>query len=241
MAVRTETGRVSETTWSKVQATSMTIARTQGYALRQVDALASKLEQKSKMGEIAKVAGEAEATVQEWLAVLARCFQLQDAIAVLELDRVLDASPEELEEHRVGLQAARKNRLELISRSTEHLLARLRKAANTANTKVLLHPASAQGIVRSTNHVSTAVVDFHGVLGIDRGLESLEAKRWREAAGEARDKVLETGAEGAESVLRLGSESLDRARSVTGRLSGGIKDRARLGRRSEENAAPDED
>ncbi|MCM3662192.1 hypothetical protein M3148_14500 [Georgenia satyanarayanai] len=35
----------------------------------------------------------AEAKVEECLAVLARCFQLQDGIAVLELDRVLDASP----------------------------------------------------------------------------------------------------------------------------------------------------
>jgi hypothetical protein len=40
MTVREQVGRVSEVTWSKVQATSMTIARTQVYALRQLDALA---------------------------------------------------------------------------------------------------------------------------------------------------------------------------------------------------------
>jgi len=34
------------------------------------------------------------------LAVLARTFQLQDGVAVLELDRVLDASPDELDNHR---------------------------------------------------------------------------------------------------------------------------------------------
>lgn len=66
----------------------------------------------------AKTAKEAESKVQEWLAVLARCFQLQDAIAVLELDRVLDASPGELDGHRLGLRAARQDRLELISRTT---------------------------------------------------------------------------------------------------------------------------
>ena len=38
MTVREQVGRVSEVTWSKVQATSMTIARTQAYALRQLDA-----------------------------------------------------------------------------------------------------------------------------------------------------------------------------------------------------------
>ena len=39
MAIRERAGRVSEVTWSKVQATSATIARTQAYALRQLDAL----------------------------------------------------------------------------------------------------------------------------------------------------------------------------------------------------------
>ena len=102
MTIREHVGRVSEVTWSKVQATSMTIARTQAYALRQLDALAEKMERKTKIGDLAKTSKEAESKVQEWLAVLARCFQLQDAIAVLELDRVLDASPDELDGHRLG-------------------------------------------------------------------------------------------------------------------------------------------
>ena len=90
---------------------------TQAYALRQLDALAEKLERKTKIGDLAEAAKEAEAKAQEWLAVLARCFQLQDAIAVLELDRVLDAAPDELDGHRLGLKAARQDRLELISRT----------------------------------------------------------------------------------------------------------------------------
>src|SRR5690349_19818324 len=117
MTIREQVGRVSEVTWSKVQATTMTIARTQAYALRQLDALAEKMDHKTKIGDLAKTSKEAELTVQEWLAVLARCFQLQDAIAVLELDRVLDTSPQELDEHRLALRAARQNRRELILRS----------------------------------------------------------------------------------------------------------------------------
>ena len=118
MTIRERVGRVSEITWSKVQSTSMTVARTQAYALRQLDALSEKVEQKRKVGELAEASKEAESRVEEWLAVLARCFQLQDAIAVLELDRVLEASPQELDEHRLGLRTARQNRLDLISRST---------------------------------------------------------------------------------------------------------------------------
>ncbi|MEN3535150.1 hypothetical protein AAH991_08570 [Microbispora sp. ZYX-F-249] len=237
MTIREQVGRVSEVTWSKVQATSVTIARTQAYALRQLDALAEKLEHNTKIGDLAKTSKDAELKVQEWLAVLARCFQLQDAIAVLELDRVLDTSPEELDRHRLGLRAARRNRLDLISRSTERLMIRMEAAAGTANTKVLLHPAASRAVVHSSEHVAVAVVDFQGRLGIERGRQSLEARRWVDAAtevrdkvletgAEVRDKVLETGAEGVDAARQLGNETLDRARSVTGRLSGEIAERA---------------
>ncbi len=196
MTIREQVDRVSEVTWSKVQATSVTIARTQAYALRQLDAFAEKLENKNKLGDLAKTSRETEAKVQEWLAVLARCFQLQDAIAVLELDRVLDASPEELDRHRLALRTARQNRLELIARSTERLMARMNAAAGTANAKVLLHPTASRDVVHASNHVSSAVVDFHGRLGIVRDRKSLEARRWVDAAAKVRAKVLETGAEG---------------------------------------------
>ncbi len=87
MTIRGEVGRVSEVTWSKVQSTSTTIARTQAYALRQLDALAETLESKADFGDLAKASRKAESTAQEWLAVLAHCFQLQEALGVLELDR----------------------------------------------------------------------------------------------------------------------------------------------------------
>lgn len=64
MTVREETGRVSEVTWSKVQGTAQTIARTQAYALRQIDALAQKLERGNKMGALAEASREAEAKVE---------------------------------------------------------------------------------------------------------------------------------------------------------------------------------
>jgi rRNA processing protein Krr1/Pno1 len=240
MTVREHVGRVSEVTWSKVQATSMTIEQTRAYALRQLDALAEKVEHKAKIGDLAKTSKEAESKVQEWLAVLARCFQLQDAIAVLELDRVLDASPDELDRHRLGLRAARQNRLELISQSTEHLMARMdAAAAGTADTQVLLHPTASRAVVHSSNHVAAAVVEFHGRLGIQRGRQSLEARRWVDAAAEVKDKALETGAEGVDAARRLGNETLDRARSVTDKLSTGIAERA-LRRRGDDEERNEE-
>jgi hypothetical protein len=234
MTVREQVGRVSEVTWSKVQATAMTIARTQAYALRQLDALTEKMEHKTKVGDLAKASKDAESTVREWLAVLARCFQLHDAIAVLELDRVLDASPDELDRHRLALRAARQHRMELISRSTERLMARMDAAGGTANTKVLLHPATSPAVVHSGNQVAIAVADFHGRLGIEPGRQSLEARRWVDAAAEARHKALETGAEGVNAARRLGNQTLDRAISVTGKLSSGNAERVLRRRRHDE-------
>jgi hypothetical protein len=154
-------------------------------------------------------------------------------MAVLEIDRVLDASPEELDRHRLALRTARNNRLELISRSTERLMARMDAAAGTANTKVLLHPSTSRDVVHSSNQVANAVVDFHGRLGIERGRQSVEARRWADAATEVTDKAREAGADGVDAARRLGNETLDQAKSATGKLSSRIAERA-LRRRKDE-------
>lgn len=243
MTIREEVGRVSEVTWSKVQATTQTIAQAQGYALLQLDALAEKMEKKSKVGDLAKISREAEAKVQEWLAVLARCFQLQDGVAVLELDRVLDASPNELDRHRVALHTARRRRREQIASRTERLVARMDAAAGAANAQVLLHPLQSGAVIQSSNHVATDVVVFNERLGIESGRQTLEARRWTAAVMQTRDKVLESGADGVEAARRLGSKSLetgadgvdaakrlggrtfDGAKAATGKLSGGLSQR----------------
>ncbi|QQM43674.1 hypothetical protein [Streptomyces liliifuscus] len=236
MTIREQVGRVSKITWSKAQATPGAIAATQVYALRRLDALAEKMESKAKIGDLAEAAKEAESKAQEWFAVLARCFQLQDAIAVLELDRVLDAAPEELDRHRLGIRIARQNRLDLISRSTERLVARMNAAAGAANAKVLLHPTKSPAVVQSSNHVVTGVHDFHGRLGIESGRRSSETRRWAAAAAEVRDKALETGAKGVGAARSLGNATLGRASSVKGKLSSGIAERARRRRGDEEEA-----
>jgi hypothetical protein len=240
MTIREHGRRVNEITWSKAQATSATIARTQAYALRQLDALAEKLERKTKIGDLATTAQEAVTKAEEWLAVLARCFQLQDAIAILELDRVLDAAPDDLDGHRLGLKAARQKRQDTISRSTERLMARMDAAAGAANTKVLLHPTKSPAVVQSRDQVAVAVADFHGLLGIESDRESLAARRWVDAAAELRDKVRETGAQRVDASRRHGSETLDRARSVTGKLSSGMAERA-LRRRSGKDEERDDE
>ena len=118
-------------------------------------------------------------------------------------------------------------------------MARMDAAAGSANTKVLLPPMTSAAVVQSGEHVASVVADFHGRLGIESGRQPLEAKRSVEAASEVRDKVLETGAESVDVSRRLGNEALDRIKSVQGRLSSGIAERA-LRRRGGEDEEHDE-
>ncbi|GAA0963030.1 hypothetical protein [Actinocorallia libanotica] len=221
-----QVGRVDEVTWSTVQDTPGKIGDTQSYALRQLDDLAKKVERKSKIGDLAKAAREIESEVRVWLFVLARCFSLQDAFDVLRLDRVLDTSPADLDGHRLGLRAARQKRLDAISQATEQLTARMDAAAHRANTRLLWHPTASPAVMNARNDVATGVHDLHGLLGIGSGRGSWKTRRWVDAAAEARDKVLETGAEVGGTAIQLGNETFDRARSVTAKLSSRIAERA---------------
>ena len=225
MSVRDAVGRVSEVTWSKVQNSAQTIHETQGYALRQLGDLADRIEAKNKIGDLAETAKEAEADVQKWLLVLARCFGLHDAVAVLELDRVLDASPDELDRHRLGLKSARADRLQLISERTERLLGRMDAAVGRANSKVLFNPKQSPAVVESSNHVAAGVYEFHELLGIASGRESSEARRWSEAAAERWDSARATGASSVDTVKNFGGETRDQARSMKNKLSNRISER----------------
>lgn len=230
MSVREAVGRVSEVTWSKVQSSAQTIHETQGYALRQLADLADEIEEKNRIGDLAEVTKRAEAEVRKWLIVLARCFELHDAVGVLELDRVLDASPDELDRHRLGLMSARRDRLELISDRTEQLVARMYAAVGKANSKVLFNPKQSPAVVDSSNEVTARVYELHEVLGIESDSESSEARRWKEAAAERWEMTRVAGAQGLDDVKRFASDTRAQAGSVKDKLSDKLAER-RFGRR----------
>ncbi len=214
LTVRETVGRVSEVTWSKVQACSQTVARTQAYAVKRLEALTQKLEKISDLGELAKATRKAEPEVQEWLALLAQCFQLQDGIDVLELDRVLDGSPDELDRHRIGLSTARQNRLDRISRSTYLLIHQMTNTIEMANSKVLFNPFDSPAVVRSSNLVTGDILSFHSYLGVESEPGMNEAKRWGQAVVEVGDKIVAASVEGATTVKHFGNDTFERTADI---------------------------
>lgn len=234
MTVREAVGRVSDVAWSKVQNQPTAILETQAFALRQMSDLVEKLERGSTVADLVETCKEVESEIVKWLSILARCFQLHEAHAILELDRVMDVSPDELDRHRLGLEAARRERVGLFVRATQQVLDQLNDAAKTANAKVLFNPKQTPEVVDSRNYVATEVGDFHVVMGIDSDAESSEARRWREAAADKLDRARDTGSQGIEGAKRLGSETRQRASSVRGRISEGLAAR----RQREESEEP---
>ncbi|MFC9608854.1 hypothetical protein ACFTTN_36240 [Streptomyces niveus] len=184
MNVLERMGRVDDDTWSTVQARTHTITDALGWALGRLDALAERVEGATKMGDLARVAKEAESKIEELLAIVARCFELQDALDVLRLERVLDGSPDKMDGRRLVLKDDRQKRRELISQKIERLMARMDTAVGTANSNVLLHLPSHRAVVGSINHVGITIDDFYRPLGIESGRQSWETTRWWDAARE---------------------------------------------------------
>ncbi len=226
LAILQSTGRVSEVTWSKVQGAGNTINRTQAYALRQIDAAAGKLEAAKGVGALAKDVRKIERDAQDWLSVLARCVQLHDATGVLELDRVLDGLPEDLEAHRRGLLTARAKRLSAIAAASESLGAKLTSVSTAANSAVLLHPGSAKAVLAAADYTAQALDEFHSALGIGGPQDEIVARRWVEAAVEARDRAVDTGVRGAGVLRRVGTSGLDSAASAAGRTRAALTQRS---------------
>jgi hypothetical protein len=95
---------------------------------------------------------------------------------------MLDASPEVLEARRRGLKADRRDRLEVISQTTEQLLDRMDAAVGTANAKLFWNRTKSPAVVQWGNLLAAGVHEFHELLGITSDPRSWEERRLGPAA-----------------------------------------------------------
>lgn len=190
-ALLKQVGRVSEVTWSKVQSTVLTLARTQAYALLQLDGIGEKIRTEGSIAALLKTSQVAVQEVDNWLAIIARCSQLQDGVAVLELDRLFIDAKSDLEDHRVALTSARQKRLKLISDSVGKLQIVLDGAAKLANKKTLFNPFESPKLVSALNQISGSLGSFQDALDLAKKSDAFLTRLWSEAAGEARDSAID--------------------------------------------------
>ena len=180
MIIRTAGGDPA-TLWAKVQAESGSILDVQAFALRALDALADKVDGKRTAGALKKATAEVEREVAVWIAVLARCFELQDEFKILELDHVLATAPDKFDGHRQGVVDASETRRTLILQRTTQLMGRLDEAGGIARESMLLHAKAARAVVEALNSTRMLVDEFHAPLGIESSREVLSSPSWREA------------------------------------------------------------
>jgi hypothetical protein len=203
MTIRAQGGD-PKTLWDKVSGVSETILNVQQEALLALRALADKVEGKSKAGELKRAVREIEHEAAVQLAILARCFELQDEFRVVELDHVLATAPENLEGHRLGVAAAREKRRAGVIDSTRRLMSRLDAAGGIANDNILLHARAARSVIDSLNATAEIVDDFHAPLGIESDRSPLDAIPWREAVRDPQ-QLRTAGKEAGQKALVAGA------------------------------------
>lgn len=134
--------------------------------------------------------------------------------------------------------------LRLVGVATERLLGRIVAAADTADEKVL-HLHTAPRAVRAGVGVRGAILDFHALVGLEADGTTVEVRRWSAAAGEVRERALETGSEGIGAARRGGEVAMGRIRESAGaarRSAQGLSGRFRSAQsRPEIHAANDAD
>lgn len=176
-----EYGGDGQTAWQKVVTESGVIAEVRAGALRKLEALADKITHGSSIGTLAKSAREIEEEVGVWLAVLARCFQLDDKYKILELDHVLETAPSSLESHRLALNTALNERRKKVSEQTHRLVNKMEETGGIATSNIILHPSAALSVVNSSNHVGDVVEEFHRPIEINFIRDGVQTVRWRDA------------------------------------------------------------
>jgi hypothetical protein len=201
MNVRKEQGgRTDPTTWTTVQDRVGGVDDLLSWTILSLNRVAEKLDEVPNGRECVKLAKSIEGEAKELLAVKAHCFELQDALDVLRLDRVLEESPRDLDAQRSALEKHRQERRSSILEATNHLVERLDGAAGTANSHRVLHPRAAQTVTGSANGVGNAVADFHAPLGINTVRQGLKSPRWRDAVREGK-QLKSAGEEAAPKLI----------------------------------------
>lgn len=176
-----ENGGDPRTLWEKVRGAHAKIIKVQEQTLLDLNALSDKAQTESKPGRIKKITGEIEQEIVMHLAVLARCFELEDEFRVIELGHVMATSPEHLEGHRQGLLENREKRRHNVLSKTQTLMQVLDRSGAVANDNILLHSRAARATVRSLNSTAESLEEFHEPLGVSIAREEVSAVSWREA------------------------------------------------------------
>lgn len=212
-ALNEQTGTVSAVTWSKVQANAIHLSTLQVESVEQLRAIARQVEKhKGDPDRTAQLFPTLHQDISFWLGIIAQVIRLEERQALLELARVEEAEPDQLDDHRVGISRARADREARLAEALRQIMASTALAAELSNAQRVVNPLSAPRAVRGVNSVRDEVVLFAERVDVPLGeLEGGQERSWTESVrGLAKDS--------ASAVDAARAKGISRAKGLTGRL-----------------------
>lgn len=106
MFIYQQVGSISATTWSKVSGCPQDIATIQAYAIAKIKGLTEKVEREQDPKQVRPLTQQIRLEIHQWLGMLASAVRMQDQISCIELARVCQEEPEQLEAYKKGIVLA---------------------------------------------------------------------------------------------------------------------------------------
>ena len=97
------------------------IATIQAYAIAKIKSLTEKAEREQDPKQVRPLTQQIRQEIHQWLGMLASAVRMQDQVSCIELARVCQEEPEQLEAYKKGIVLARNKRLEEIEQSLNAL------------------------------------------------------------------------------------------------------------------------
>ena len=190
MLIHQQVGSISETTWSKVSGCPQDIATIQAYAIAKIKGLTEKVKREQDPKQVRPLAQQIRQEIHQWLGMLASAVKMQDQVSCIELARVCQEEPEQLEAHKKGIVLARNKRLAEIEQSLNALGKQLETKARIVGGKVLLNPYSSPHAIANIESITSDLNAFANTLQLEHiHLHVEDGPTWIEAAGKAVDNT----------------------------------------------------
>lgn len=188
MLIYQQVGSISETTWSKMSGCPQDIATIQAYAIAKIKDLTEKVEREQDPKQVRPLTQQIRQEIHQWLGMLASAVRMQDQVSCIELARVCQEEPEQLEAHKKGIVLARNKRLAEIEQSLNALGRQLETKAGIVGGKVLLNPYSSPHAIANIESITSDLNAFASTLQLEHiHLHVEDGPTWIEAAGKAVD------------------------------------------------------
>ena len=216
-AIRDKTGTLSDAAWSKLAPCAQMTSRALGYALTKLQGISDKLSRAESVDKIEHVLDTAKDDVPTWLVMVSRAVQTRDRLSVIELERAYVELPEVLEEHRMGIVEARRERLGKVKVRIDALREVLELSADRVREEKLLHPFAVDSALGTLDSLMEQTSQFSKGLDIEMDEKVIErAPEWLDVAGKFAGDVASGAANGAQ---QLGGAIADGA-GVLGEAAG---------------------